>query len=328
MIVVTGGSGFLGGAIARALLARGNRVRVVQRSDVPALAALGAEVVRADLSDREAALKALAGASAVLHVAARANLWGPYGEFHRANVVATENVLEACRRHAIPKLVYTSTPSVVHPGGDVEGLDERAPVATKFESPYPATKAIAEARVLAANGPGLATVALRPHLIWGPNDPQLTGRVIERARTGRLRFVGDGTKRVDSIYIDNAADAHLCALDRLGPGAPCAGRTYFITQGEPMRQRDLINGMVTAAGLPAVERTIPPFMAWTVGALMELAWPLLRRSDEPPMTRFLAKQLATAHWFDVSAAARDLGFTPRVTVEEGLRRLKESFATR
>ena len=328
MIVVTGGSGFLGGAIARALLARGDQVRVVQRSDVPALATLGAEVVRADLSEREAALEALEGASAVMHVAARANLWGPYDAFRRANVVATENVLEACRTHAIPKLVYTSTPSVVHPGGDVEGLDESAPVADRFESPYPATKAIAEAKVLAANGAALATVALRPHLIWGPNDPQLTGRVIERARTGRLRFVGDGTKRVDSIYIDNAVEAHLCALDRLGPDAPCAGKAYFVTQGEPMRQRDLINGMVTAAGLPPIDRTISPRLAWTIGGLLEVVWPLLRRTDEPPMTRFLAKQLATAHWFDISAATRDLGFTPRVTIDEGLRRLKESFATR
>lgn len=324
MIVVTGGSGFLGKAIARALIHRGDRVRVVQRRDVPELTSLGAEVVKADLSDPTSTLDALRGATAVMHVAARAVLWGPYDSFHSANVTATENVLAACRRHGITRLVYTSTPSVVHPGSDVEGIDESAPVATEFSSPYPATKAKAEALVLAANGPALATVALRPHLIWGPDDPQLTARVIARARDGRLRFVGDGTKLVDSVYIDNAVDAHLCALDRLSPGAACAGRAYFISQGEPMRQRDLMNGMLDAAGLPPCEKTIPPAIASLIGALCEFAWSMTKREDDPPMTRFLAKQLATAHWYDISAARRDLGYAPKVSISEGLARIKQS----
>ena len=324
MIVVTGGGGFLGGAIVRQLLARGEQVRSVQRSDVPALRALGVDVVRADLSDARACLEALRGADAVLHVAAKAGVWGSEASYHAANVQATDNVIAACRTLGIGKLVYTSTPSVVHAGGDVENLDESTPVATHFSAPYPRTKALAEAHVLAANDADLATVALRPHLIWGPGDTQLTARVLARARAGRLRLVGGGEKLIDSIYIDNAAAAHLDALDRLRPGAPCAGRAYFITQGEPMPQKQLINGMLAAAGLPPCERSLAPGMAWLAGALLELVWTLLRRQDEPMMTRFLARQLATAHWYDISAARRDLGYAPKVSVAQGLQKLAQS----
>lgn len=324
MIVVTGGGGFLGGAIVRQLLARGDRVRAVQRSDAPHLRAAGAEVVRADLADAAATHAALHGAEAVIHVAAKAGIWGPYSEFYRANVTATAHVLAACRSHAIQRLVYTSTPSVVHAGRDVEGLDERAAVASHFETAYPATKALAEQAVLQAHGDGLATVALRPHLIWGPDDPQLTARVIARARSGRLRLVGGGHKRIDATYIDNAARAHLLALDRLGPHAACGGKAYFIAQGEPMAQRELINGMLAAAGLPPCTRSLPPWLAWLAGGACEVAWSLLRRHDEPPMTRFLAQQLATAHWFDLSAARRDLGYEATVSTAEGLARLRAS----
>jgi nucleoside-diphosphate-sugar epimerase len=324
VIVVTGGSGFVGGAIARALLARGDRVRSVQRGDAPALRALGAEVVRADLSDRSAALSSLAGAAAVLHVAAKVEVWGPRREFVRANVDATANVLEACRVHGTGRLVFTSTPSVVHDGRDVEGADESAPIPARFTSAYPETKARAEQLVLAANGPALATVALRPHLVWGPGDPQLTARILAMARAGRLRLVGGGASRVDAAYIDNVVDAHLAALDRLAPGAACAGRAYFVAQGEPVPQREIVNGILAAAGLPPCERSISPALASVTGALCEVAWTLLRRTDAPPMTRFTANQLATAHWFDLSAARRDLGYAPRVSTGEGLRRLAES----
>ncbi len=327
MIVVTGGGGFLGGAIVRQLRARGEVVRSVQRSDAPELRAIGVEVVRADLSDAAACARALAGADAVVHVAAKAGVWGSDASFYSANVTATDNVIAACRQLGIQKLVYTSTPSVVHAGGDVENIDETAPVATHFSAPYPRTKAIAEARVLAANDAALATVALRPHLIWGPGDTQLTARVLERAASGRLRLVGGGEKWIDSVYIDNAAAAHLNALDRLAPGAACAGRAYFITQGEPMPQKQLINGMLAAAGLPPCEKSIAPGVAWLAGAILEGIWTVLRRADEPMMTRFLARQLATAHWYDISAARRDLGYAPAVTVAQGLEKLRESLVT-
>jgi len=324
MILVTGGSGFLGGAVVRQLVARGDKVRSLQRSDAPQLRALGLDVVRADLADSRAVLEAASDCEAVMHIGAKAGVWGPYDDYYQANVVGTRNIIEACRAHSIQTLVYTSTPSVIHAGGDVEGVDESAPLATHFDTAYPATKAEAESMVLAANGPILATIALRPHLIWGPNDPQLTARILARGRAGRLRLVGGGVKKIDSVYIDNAASAHLLALDLLKPGAQCAGKAYFISQDEPMRQRDLVNGILAAGGLPPCNKFISPSAAYVVGAALEFVWRVLGRADEPMMTRFLAKQLGTAHWYDISAAKRDLGYVPSVSITEGLARLKVS----
>ncbi len=324
MILVTGGSGFLGGAVVRRLVARGEAVRSLHRRDTPALRELGVDLVQADLADRDAVVTAAQGCDAVIHVAAKTGVWGPYADYHRANVLGTRNVLEACAANGIQRLVHTSTPSVIHSGGDVEGLDESAPLATHFETAYPATKAEAERLVRAANGPQLGTVILRPHLIWGPNDPQLTARVLERGRAGRLRLVGGGLKRIDSVFIDNAVDAHLLALDRVGPGAKCAGQAYFITQGDPIPQRDLINGILQAGGLPPCEKSLSPRAAYAVGFMMELVWRLLRRQDEPLMTRFVARQLATAHWYDISAAKRDLGYSALISVAEGLLILEAS----
>ena len=324
MILVTGGSGFLGAAVVRRLIARGDRVRSLQRQDLPALRDLGVDIVRADLADRQAVIEAAKGCDAVIHIAAKTGVWGAYADYYRANVVGTRNILEACAVNGISRLVYTSTPSVIHAGGDVEGVDESAPLATHFETAYPATKAEAERLILAANGPQFGTVVLRPHLIWGPDDPQLTARILARGRAGRLRMVGKGLKRIDSIYIHNAVDAHLLALDRVAPGAVCAGKAYFITQDEPMPQRDLINGILKAGGLPPCDKSISPPAAYAVGLVMETLWRLLGREDEPLMTRFVAKQLATAHWYDISAARRDLGYQPRVSVAQGLQLLEKS----
>jgi nucleoside-diphosphate-sugar epimerase len=328
MILVTGGSGFLGGAVVRRLVARGEAVRSLQRQDSPALRELGVDLVRADLADRDAVLRAAKGCDAVIHIAAKTGVWGPSADYYRANVLGTCNILDACRENGIRRLVYTSTPSVIHAGGDIEGVDESVPLATHFEIAYPATKAEAERLVLAANGPELGTVALRPHLIWGPDDPQLTARILARGKAGRLRLVGKGLKWIDSVYIDNAVDAHLLALDRIAPGAPCAGKPYFITQGEPMAQRDLINGILNAGGLPPCEKSISPKAAYAIGFIMEMIWRVLNRQDEPLMTRFVAKQLATAHWYDISAAKRDLGYEPMISVTQGLQILEKSLKTR
>jgi nucleoside-diphosphate-sugar epimerase len=324
LILVTGGSGFLGGAVVRRLVARGDQVRSLQRQDSPALRELGVDIVRADLADQVAVTKAAEGCDAVIHIAAKAGVWGPEAQYYRSNVLGTRNILNACLVNNIQRCVYTSTPSVIHAGGDVEGIDESAPLATHFEIAYPATKAEAERLVLTANGPALGTVALRPHLIWGPNDPQLTARVLARGKAGRLRLVGKGLKLIDSVFIDNAVDAHLLALDRIFPGAPCAGKAYFITQGEPMPQRDLINGILKAGGLPPCEKSISPQTAYAVGVLMEIIWKILGRQDEPMMTRFVAKQLSTAHWYNISAAKRDLGYEPQISVAQGLQILEKS----
>jgi nucleoside-diphosphate-sugar epimerase len=324
LILVTGGSGFLGGAVVRRLIARGDAVRSLQRQDSPVLRDLGVDVVRADLADRDAVICAAQGCDGVIHVAAKAGVWGASEDYYRANVTGTRNVLDACLVNGIRRLVYTSTPSVIHAGGDIEGVDESVPLATHFEVAYPATKAEAERLVCAANGPELGTVALRPHLIWGPGDTQLTARILARGKAGRLRLVGQGLKRIDSIYIDNAVDAHLLALDKVAPGAVCAGKAYFITQGEPMPQRDLINGILKAGGLPPCEKSITPKAAYALGFVMEMIWRLLGRQDEPLMTRFVATQLATAHWYDISAARRDLGYQPLMSVSQGLLALERS----
>jgi nucleoside-diphosphate-sugar epimerase len=314
--------------VVRRLVARGEVVRSLQRQDSPALRELGVDIVRADLADRDAVIQAAKGCDAVIHIAAKTGVWGPCADYYRANVLGTRNVLEACAKNGIRRLVYTSTPSVIHAGGDVEGVDESAPLATHFETAYPATKAEAERLVLAANGPELGVVILRPHLIWGPDDPQLTARILARGKAGRLRLVGKGLKRIDSIFIDNAVDAHLLALDRVAPGAGCAGKAYFITQGEPIPQRDLINGMLKAGGLPPCEKSISPKAAYAIGFVMEIIWRALNRQDEPLMTRFVAKQLATAHWYDISAAKRDLGYEPAISVTQGLQVLEKSLKAR
>lgn len=336
--LVTGGSGFLGSAIVRRLLARGDEPRILSRGlsqsplhgfppgPHPDAETLDIERLYGDIGDGPTVARAAAGCDVVFHTAARVGGFGPRADYWRTNVQGTANVIAACRRQGVPRLVHTSTPSVVHDGGDIEGADETLPYASRFEAAYPETKAMAERLVLAANDAGLATIALRPHLVWGPGDSQLVPRLLERARRGRLRLVGSGRKLVDATYIDNAADAHLLAADRLAPDAACAGRAYFIAQGEPAPAHELIDGVLAAAGLPPVTRRIPARVAWLAGALAELAYHLLGREEEPPITRFAARQLATAHWYDLGAARRDLGYAPTVSTAEGLRRLAKHLA--
>jgi nucleoside-diphosphate-sugar epimerase len=324
--LVTGGGGFVGSAVVRALLSRGDNVVSLARGDYPLLREAGAETVRGDLADPGDVLRAAEGCEVVFHVAAKAGIWGSAADFEKSNVTGTENVLQACRTLEISRLVFTSTPSVVHAGADIAGGDESLPYATHFSSDYPRTKAIAERLVLAANDDTLATVALRPHLVWGPGDTQLTARILQRAHSGRLRLVAGGDALIDTTYIDDAAVAHLNAADRLSPGAACAGKAYFISSGDPRPVRDVVNAILAADGLSAVTASVPLPVAEAAGALAELVWRILRRQDDPPMTRFLARQLATAHWFDISAARRDLAYQPRVTVEEGMRRLAASLA--
>lgn len=321
--LVTGGGGFLGAAIVRKLCARGDHVRSFSRGRYPELEQLGVECVPGDLSDGKALTQAASDRDVVFHVAAKAGVWGPYEDYFRVNVTGTENVLAACRDAGVKRLVYTSSPSVVFDGKDMEGADESVPYPAHYEAAYPQTKALAEQAVLRANGPELATVALRPHLIWGPGDPHLTPRILERARRGRLRRVGPGMNRVHTVYVDNAADAHLLAADRLTPGAAIAGKAYFIAQEEPRRLWEVIDRILAAGGLPPVTRSIPVPVAYAIGAVLEGIYTLCRLRGEPPMTRFVARELATSHWFNLAAAQRDLGFLPAISFDEGMHRLSQ-----
>ena len=319
--LVTGGGGFLGGAIVRKLLARGDTVRSFTRSAYPWLGELGVEQIHGDLGNLAEVQAAVSRCEVVFHVAAKAGVWGRHADYFNTNVVGTRNIIAACRQAGVSRLIYTSTPSVVHTGADLEGATENLPYATHFLAHYPATKAIAEAEVLAANGASLGTVALRPHLIWGPGDPHLIPRVLARAKAGKLRRIGTRPVTVDVTYVDNAADAHLNAADRI---EACAGRAYFISNDEPILLWDFLNRILADAGLPPVTRSIPTGLAKTAAFALEKFYRLLRLSAEPPTTRFVVSQLSTSHWYDIAAAKRDLGYAPRVSVEAGLARLAAS----
>lgn len=258
---------------------------------------------------------------AVFHVAAKAGVWGAARDFESINVDGTRNVVAACRAQGVPKLVYTSSPSVVFGRDDLCGVNESQPYPSRYLAAYPRTKAVAERMVLEANDPKLATVALRPHLIWGPGDPHLIPRVIDRARRGKLRQVGDGKNLVDITYIDNAAEAHVLAADALTTASACAGRAYFISQGEPVALWQWLNQLLDAVGAPKVTKRMSVGAASVLGGVLERAYTLLRLPGEPIMTRFVANQLAKSHYFDISAARRDFGYAPRVSLTEGMSRL-------
>ncbi|VTS03709.1 NAD-dependent epimerase/dehydratase family protein [Tuwongella immobilis] len=323
-VLVTGGGGFLGSAIVRQLRQRGVQVVSMSRKSYPELEQIGVQQISADLEDAKAVSEAISGCESVFHVAAKAGIWGLESEYHRANVVGTEHVIAACRTHGVKRLVFTSSPSVTFAGTDQEGVDESEPYPETYLAPYPKTKAIAERLALAANGATLAVVALRPHLIWGPGDPHLVPRLVERAKQGKLRRIGNRPNRVDTIFVENAAEAHLQAWERLAPGSTVAGKAYFLSQGEPMPLWDFINQILQIAGVPPVTRSIPAGLAVFAGGLLEWWYRTTGRRGEPPMTRFVARQLSTAHWFDLSAARRDFGYAPKISTAEGLRRLAES----
>jgi nucleoside-diphosphate-sugar epimerase len=317
-ILVTGGGGFVGGYIVERLLARGYAVRSIGRSPQPELVAKGVEVVCGDLTDATAVSAACEGVDAVFHVAARAGVWGSWESFYGPNVIGTRNVLSACRKWQVKRLVYTSTPSVVFNGDSIRGGDESLPYGKNWLCHYAETKALAEQEALAANSEKLQVVALRPHLIFGPGDPHLLPRVVESVKAGRLRIVGDGSAKVDVSYVGNVADAHLDAFDALERGKG-AGQAYFISQGEPVDLWPWLNSILEGLGQPPLTQKIPLPLAYGIGALCEGAWKVLRRRTDPPITRFVAVELAKDHYFDIRKAQHVLGYQPRVPMNEALK---------
>ncbi len=332
--LVTGGGGFLGSYIVEALLARGDRVRSFSRGIYPKLDAAGVEVVQGDLRDNSALAAACEGIDCVFHTAALPGISMDRDAYVTVNRTGTELLLSNADQCGVQRFIYTSSPSVVLAGRDQAGVDESTPYDFAWmeenRAYYSLSKAQAEQAVLAANSETFRTCSLRPHLIWGPRDTHLIPRLLARARSGRLRRVGDGANLVDITYVENAAAAHLQAADAMndaaerdGSSTNPAGKAYFISQGEPVNCWRWIDEILSLADLPPVSKSVSLRTAQRIGAAFETAHRFLGLRAEPPMTRFLASQLSTSHWFDISAARRDFGYEPRISTAEGMRRLAD-----
>lgn len=325
-VLVTGGGGFLGKAIIKRLLRHTPNIRSLSRNLYPALEALGVEQIQGDISDPVAVDRACQERDLVFHVAAKASIWGRYRDFYDTNVIGTRHVVTSCQRHDISYLIYTSSASVVHhANADIMGVDESAPYPERYQTHYQETKAMAEKIVIQASDPSLSTIVLRPHLIWGPGDTQFVPRIIQRADA--LRRVGDGKNRVDTTFIDNAAQAHILAAEKLFENRHLSGNIYFISQGEPVYLWDMVDHILMSAGRKPVRKSISTGLAYAIGTIMEVVYKRLHIRSEPRMTRFLANELARHHWFDISAARKDLNYVPEVSMADGLKQLKDWMET-
>ena len=325
-VLVTGTGSLLLGGIASELLRRGDEVVCLQRRPAAFVGHQNANEVLADICDAEAVALAATGCDAIIHGAARVGVVGSQKEFYDTNVHGTENILRAAEQHSISRLVFVSTPSVAHTGSSLIGAPAGVAEIGRSRSYYAESKAIAERTVLNARSNQLAVVAIRPHLVWGPGDTQLVGRIVERAVSGRLAVVGTGNALVDSTYIDNAISAHIAALDALHVGSACDGKAYVVSNGEPRTVNELMRSMCESAGVPFEPRHISLTLGIRLGSLVERLWPLMQ-SSEPPITRFIAEQLGTAHWFDQRVVHNDLKWAPRVTLDEGFKQLMQWFAS-
>lgn len=321
-VFVTGGTGFLGSVIVNQLYEQGYEVVTFSRRNSLVQNQTGVTHVQGDLSEYTKLKKAMMGCVAVFHVAAKVGMRGHYKDFYRTNVIGTKNVIQACRELGIRYLIFTSSPSVVYSGKNTEGQNESLPYPEKYTAWYPQTKAIAEKLVMDSNNENLKTVSLRPHLIWGPGDNELLPRLIEKAKAGKLIIPGDGTNLVDCIYVDNAASAHVQAFNQLiSDSSRVEGKTYFISQGNPIPIAELMNQLLATDGIPPVTKYISPRIARFAGRFLETTYRIFGITSEPIVTLFLAQQLSTSHWYDISAAKRDFGYRPEISFEEGIERL-------
>jgi nucleoside-diphosphate-sugar epimerase len=323
--LVTGGGGFLGSGIAKALLENNHDVSVLGRHHYSHLPK-DINSYQGDIRDFDSLRKIFSGVDTVFHTAAYPGIWGRAEDFYSINVDGTRNVIKACLLGGVQKLIFTSSPSVIYGNSSLEGVDETISYPDSYLCEYPRTKAIAEKMVIEANGADLATVSIRPHLIWGPGDPHLVPRILSKADKGRLVRVGKGENKVDVIYIDNAVSAHLKACDALDVGNPLAGKVYFVSDGEPVKLWKWINDLLKRTGRPQVCRNISYGAASKLGHLLEGIYSFFGVKNEPPMTRFMASQLATSHYFNISRAKEDFGYEPVVSPEEGMNRLIQSLS--
>lgn len=317
-VLVTGASGFLGQATAAAVRDAGHEVRTFQRrpSGVP-----GVQDVAGTMTDDAAIARAVDGVEAVVHLAAKVSLAGDPADFARVNIEGTRSLLAAARAVGVGRFVFVSSPSVAHTGSSLVGADAGPAEPSRARGDYARTKAAAELLALDADAPDFAVVAVRPHLVWGPGDTQLVGRIVERARAGRLPLLDSGAALIDTLYIDNAATAMVAALEHVTDDG-VHGNAYVVTNGEPRPVADLLAGICTASGVRPPQWHVPAAVARAAGSVVEAVWRVRPGEDEPPMTRFLAEQLSTAHWFDQRRTRSDLRWTPSVSIDEGLERLR------
>lgn len=323
-VLVTGGGGFLGSAIVRQLLAKGCTVTVAGRHRYEKLERLGARCLVGDIGDRNFTAQSCQDVDTVFHVAAKAGIWGSWSEYRKVNIEGTVNIADSCRRNGVACLVYTSTPSVVFDRGSIEDGDENLPYARRFLCSYAKSKVAAERYLLEKISEELRVCALRPHLIWGPDDPHLIPRLLERGKTGELKIVGNGRNKVDITFVDNAAQAHILAAQSLHRSSRISGQAYFIGQERPVFLWDWINDLYRELGIAQLEKKVPLSAAYLAGWLLEILHGLARAKKEPRMTRFLALQLARSHFFSHERAKKDFGYEPLISIEEGQRRLIES----
>lgn len=313
-VLVTGATSTVGRATVQVLLDRGDDVTVLQRrrSRLPCREVLG------DIRDSSLVRGAARGQDVVVHLAAKVDLAGPWGEFARVNIGGTRNVVDACRTADVGRLVHVSSPSVAHGGRPLVGVGAQPADPASARGHYARSKAVAEREALAADSAALAVLVLRPHLVWGPGDTQLVGRLLARARTGRLPVIGTGAALIDTTYVDNAADALAAGVTACGP---LHGEALVVSNGEPRPVREVLARLCGAAGVPGPSVRVPLWAGWVAGGCLEALWAATRRQDTPPMTRFLAEQMATAHWFDQRRTRAALGWQPRVSLDEGFSRL-------
>ena len=317
-ILVTGAGGFLGRHLCKSLQEKGHTIVNFSRSSYPDLKEQGIETIQGDISDAVTVEMALEGMDAVFHVASKVGIWGKYEDYYRTNVLGTQNIIDGCKKRGIKKLIYTSSPSVVFGTKSLIGVGEEQAYPEKYISHYAKTKGLAEQRVLAANDESLATVALRPHLIFGPGDHHIFPRIVDRARTGKLKRVGNGKNMVDVIYVKNAVDAHISAFEKLEIGSQVSGKAYFLGQENPVNLWDFIDDILVRHKVAPLKSKISENAAYKIGWLMEKGYGLLGIKSEPPMTRFMALQLSCSHYFSHKNAEKDLDFVPRVPLKQAL----------